>query len=716
MAKRHLQHAGFLAADPGCLPHLAAVLYDPSFPLLRDTSTEDLETFLDVLLRRLPERPDLLALAELHILSEFLLMDPPRPERTRSWLAAKGIFGRFLGTPGSHTGPAGRFVAVPVLLAGDEKAVCRHFILGLVQKTGCAPLLPEWAVPLMDPEAREALKEAGSAAMGGAPLPEGMGLLAYPLLIPNQSIQITGRSLGLPLALGFLGLLRGRAPAQTVVATGTVREDGRVGEVEALEEKAACAAWEGVSPGRCQALIFPSSCRMPRLRGRMELLPVATLEEAWVFSSLYLKGRAKDLVVFGKMLDDPDAFVEGLAGTPHEWVSWAHKRGLLEKVLPRVLEDPERFRRLTGQLVSLTESGNLAAAECLGAFVPAESLPGLGKMCPAAALRWCTMKLALANHTGRVADGARWSAAGQGVMKERHPFEVHDLVEYYNHLFIDRHNRYCFDPCMPERVREILDLLERQHDEQRAIGSTLHRDLGRFCGSVMQNYAFCGPQYLDKAEEYSAKSRRAFGDGHAPELRPDWLRQLNYLSYAEMDAGLFARAEKTLLDYLEADGLESLWPKMDRLTKWQHGLLARFLAEAGDPGARERYLTWARIKKAEVLKREHPWQLWLNNLGRLAEALDDPGGAALFYEESLRWCFSQAFGPTVHIMALLPVSGLRRLGRTDPGGLSETARRIREGASALNPSYFNTVINGNFEGVLDGLGASPGTLFPFNYR
>ncbi|MCD4719476.1 MAG: hypothetical protein K8S13_06405 [Desulfobacula sp.] len=47
----------------------------------------------------------------------------------------------------------------------------------------------------------------------------------------------------------------------------------------------------------------------------------------------------------------------------------------------------------------------------------------------------------------------------------------------------------------------------------------------------MQNFAFCGPGYIEKSEKFSKKARKALGEGTTPEFKDEWKRHLSYKSF-----------------------------------------------------------------------------------------------------------------------------------------------------------------------------------------
>jgi len=288
---------------------------------------------------------------------------------------------------------------------------------------------------------------------------------------------------------------------------------------------------------------------------------------------------------------------------------------------------------------------------------------------------------------------------------------------YYNHLFIYRHNLYHFEPKLPEQLDKILEFLESQYSLRCDFGCSTYRTLGRLYGSIAQNYAFCGPDYLQDTESLTLKARKALGEGSVPEFKDEWMRQLNYLTYAALDAGRFHKAEETLIRYLEIEEWEDVWPLLPALSPWRHALLARFLADTENQERGERYLSWALAERKRLAKPEHPWQLWLFNLGRIAQQRCDTRTATELYNESLNLCLSEKNGLTVHMMALLPISGLWRLGVVVKTDIKKQEKEVREAAGMLNLDHFRMLLDEkDFEKVLEAVWDKPGTLFPFAYR
>jgi hypothetical protein len=211
---------------------------------------------------------------------------------------------------------------------------------------------------------------------------------------------------------------------------------------------------------------------------------------------------------------------------------------------------------------------------------------------------------------------------------------------------------------------------------------------------------------------------QAFGGGDVPELKEDLLRQLVYLAYAALDAGDHEKAQAVAFRHFEVTGWGELWACHDArdLSRWQHALLARVLAESSDGSQKTRYMEWAFQNRTGIMGQGHPWQLWLYNLGRIALQLNRKNDAASLWEESLRLCRVEANGPTIRAMALLPLSGLHAGGHLSCADLASAKIQVLETVENLNPEHFGMVRRVEFEEVLQHIWEQPGDLFPFTCR
>lgn len=659
----------------------------------------------------LHDSQDMCRLMDLHFISAFLLFPHAAPEWFGPWLEENTDLQSALPDMDLRSALEGTWNAVPAIITLDE-ALVRYFIVGMAPGLAEYPLWPSWAGLLMHDTTKKAIGTASRAAARITPLPRGYGIYCFPLTIPNRTIQFQGSSLGLPLALGFLSALTRTPFPGSMIATGTLDENGAILPVERLDLKIRKAEQD-----HFDVLLYPSQGPLAPVTRSMEILPVSRLDEARMFSALYRRGQGRDLLHWQGVLGDPRRFARNWCDIPHEWLAWAHENGRISSTMNQILDSPEWFKAFVDTFdACLNQSKQFTACETMAKSIGPEHLKKATRTAPLATFRWHTLNLALANHRGRIEDALACATWASPLIDQARAADLNACADYHNNRFVTLHNLYRFSRDLPEDVSRTLADLEARYRAQCLAGCPTDPTLGALCGSITQNFAFCGPGCFAQTEKYSLLARKAFGGGGQPEYREGWQRQLHYLAYAELDAGLHERAEKTLSGYLGIDRREDLWDKLPALSPFQHALIARYLGDVRTPALSERYLDMAVSLKNNVVTCEHPWQIWMYNLGRLSHAIGRAEQAAEWFSESLDLCLSDAFGPTVHVMALLPLSGLWSIGGLSKVDYKGIEKRVRKAAEGLDQGHFRLLRGHSLEHILERVWQEPGLLFPFTYH
>jgi len=337
---------------------------------------------------------------------------------------------------------------------------------------------------------------------------------------------------------------------------------------------------------------------------------------------------------------------------------------------------------------------------------------------PLSAFRFCTRNLALSNHRGDVSGALKWSKMADSLFDRAMKADINACADYLNNRFISLHNRYVFSPGFPENLKAILGCLEDRYRTQCAGGCVADRVLGELYGSIVQNFGFCGPKYLGDCEKYAELAMAAFGAEEVPELKDDMLRQYSYLVYTYLDAGQTGAARKALFRYLEIKSRYGFRKRLERkeLSRWQHAVAARFFSDAEASKETDTYFHWGVENEKNIRDMGHPWQLWLYNMGRIAHKLNKLKEAKRLFSESLKLCLSEKSGPTVRVMALLPVACLRHIGHLPGKDFNKTYCIVKTAARGLNRKYFKILFEAEPETVLESVFNSPSTLFPFSYH
>jgi hypothetical protein len=669
------------------------------------------EVFLERLDGRLTNSAGLRNLFRLALLCAHLRFPEQCPPAVASFLDEKDTRASLL--PGVNlTGVStGRWTAAAVMVTLGQEAQIRYFVVGLNSKTDGLVHLPPWAEPLLDDTAKQAIVDAAQAAVRVSNSRRPPEFCCFPLCVPNQSVQVRGRSLGLPLGLAFASLLNGEEPWRVIAATGDLAPDGTVRQVGSIDVKSACLA---ANPRRFKALLLPAKSEGPCACEGLELLPVSNLEEAIMFAGLYRPGKADLLLQLPAMLRDPARFVSGCRTLDPVWIRWAVAHGKLAGVVERIAASPELFESLLIRLRETLESRDLNLAAAISSVISPDHFRASAEPAPKAAFGWCTQNIALANHTGDISGAADWIRKSDGLVERIWQIDPEAVAEHFNHRIVSAHNRYRFVPEVPSELEGRISLLESQLAVRKQAGIQGFMTLGRLYGTLGQHYAFCGPWHVETALDYFKRARSTLGEGTVPDLKEEWRRQLNYEAFAYLDAGRFEEARQRVCAYLDVSGLDDVRPEALALEPpWKHNLLARLLADTGDEQLRQRYLAWARQRRFAPPKPDHPWQLWAFNVGRIAFALGETEVAATSFKISLELCLKAM--PTIKVMALLGLAGLARVNRM-PDNLSEIESEVRRVAAEINPDHFADVLKVPFEQVLEQVWCEPGRLFPFAYH
>ncbi|MEE4358339.1 MAG: S16 family serine protease [Desulfococcaceae bacterium] len=699
-----IEHLAYLAENPEMHEGMKQWLCRPSLIFLHSRGAKNFSGILSRIFSHLKDHPDLQKLLELHLVTEKLLFHEQLSENTlcRQWKQ------KYLPEipPDSLSGSS---CAVPVFLSGNGEIRLCWFLCAYLPHTAVS-LWPQWTGFLLDKNAQQAVRNAALACIRMENPENPDGFCCYPLTVPNGKVQIRGKSLGLSVGLGFLAALAGETLPQEIAFTGEICPDAGVGKVGFTEEKAAAARREDF-----RLFLFPAdnfAAEQTRVSKEILYLPVRNLRQARMLLQLYRPGQAGALPLFSRMMEDPLYFIRNIPSVPARWIDWARQQGYSSTIMEEIRKSPVLISALTDCLENLVRSSQNKRAEILSGLLFSEKeREYICKTAPLSAFRWAALNLCLNNHLGRIAAALKWEKSAETLLPHALRADVRLVSDYFNYVFIRRHNSYAFGPELPEGLRTVLALLEKQYAPQCEFGCRVHFPLGAVYGSITQNFAFCGPDYLAKVLRYSQKARRALGEHTVPEYREEWLRQYNYLSYAFLDAGKTASARQSLAVYLDAEDLLS---GIDKFSQWQHALTARFLADTKGPESRD-YFQWCREHMNTMENQSHPWQLWFWNMGRLAGMLGEKAESIRFFRGSLSRCLSQHFGSTVRLMALLPLSQLEKTGNL-PENTSEIQDIIRSAAEKVNPRHFQILSEKKFGDALKEVRKNPEKWFPFTYR
>lgn len=711
MSEVTIHHLAFLAGRERIL-FLSRLLTDPTHVLGTASSPEDFVYGLARLERGLGRFPATRQLAALAMATSLLL----HQDRFPLWMGH--MLGNYLDierffTPASLKDLlAGRWKAAAVPMVLGEGRI-RHIICGLAPVPATEARWPLWAPEVMDADALEAIWDAGRAAAACRPVAAGLGFFSYPLATPNRSVQFRGRSLGLAVALAFLGLLSVEPSRGDLLATGDVGPEGGVRPVRQLDAKMAVGLEAGF-----RLFLFPSSNEeVPRTDG-VEALPVNNLKEARMLSGLHQPGRSRELQVFASMIKDPDFFLTNCARVPHEWMLWLANEKEGRAMAESIAASTEHLVTWAGKLKRLIYRGKLNAADALSGLIGPDLEDIAIRTSPSSVLSVCTWRMVLAQRRGRVVDSHVHSSRAEALLAQGAGAADPDAAAvYWNHRLLASHTRYEFRPDLPPGLQETLTMLEERFAGMKKSRCLVLPSLGALYGTLAQHSAFCGPAHLDDTVRYARLAMEAFGGEAVAEYEEDRLRQRNYLVYAFLDAEDRGSAERQLLIYMKRKTLGGLPGEIPGADPWRKALALRFIADVGQRGIMEETLAVMSNRLAVFQDPYHPAPLSLFNLGRVASKLGEEGSAEFFWRKSLDLCLSRKNGPSVKVQGLLPLAGLHALGLIPDQSLSEAFQNLRRAAMAFNIDHFSLLFQEEpLERLLSHIMQEQKRLFPFSYR
>jgi len=689
---------------------------------------------------------ELSQLFELYLITK-LLLDRNRPSWVDPFIFSNIKIEQYLGINAEQLAGSS-WQVVPVLLAEDNSAHIRLFILGRLTCKTDPGLIPAWAESLFDHDFLESARTALELTIG-QPTNQAINptlghFMLYPLTLANNQVQFKGRSGSLALALGFKRLLEGMPPmSNKVICTGVVQADGQIGKVGGLGNK-----YETFhSPNAYNCLLYPVSNRLNGSNNnsdeKKDSLPVKTFDQAWMFASLYTEAHQDKLFLLTKILD-PKYFTDILKNLPGEWLSWISQEKKAEKILHHIVHDSDLLIAFTEKFESIVENYGIDQAAAISQLMTNSMLDYIDTVAPMSALRWYTSNLSLANHQGKVAQALTWKNRGMALVDQVKQLDIKLVATFFNHCLVASHDRFEFTPDIPDTLEEILKFLQTEYQNNCNVGCTIHPVLGKLYGTLMQHYAFCGPEYILKSEAYSEKALAALGVDMDVEHKGDWMRQYSYLTYARLDAKDFAGAAKSLDQYLEITEIDSCFsinptdvidptppansskkPKkalsfLDKFTCWELALICRFFAQVKDHPLR-RSVYEQMLSSNYKIEISNPWQLYTYNLGKIALDLGDEENARHLLEKSCRICLSSKSGPTIRVMALLPLSLLGDLYKQAGNNefckiMDQSKKDILAVSRQLDVNHFAFLQEMSFKKALVKVRENPGSVFPFSDR
>lgn len=613
---------------------------------------------------------------------------------------------------------------VPCLFATKTDSYVRFLFCGMLKNVNSVKPgvhVPDWAEPCMDGEFHTSIADAYALSFNEtsyASLNRRFSICCFPLSVKTRAPVFNGNSAGLPIYLGIRRLLERKTYPQNLAATGVISA-GNVDRVAFIEEKKACAI-----PSHFDYFLYPSGNTLNSRENAHDRVcfQVKDLDQAYVLVELVASDHDLDVVgSIHQCLETPESFAAFCCRLPEQGFGLIKDR--LGGLALKIVETPDLLHMFLRNFRKIADQAKYNTADHISSVFDPVINDHLS-VDPVSRAEWLLINLDMSNHRGHVGHAEALARSARTVMKTAvtKP-QGRDLLKWLSNFeFVHRrHNQYMFKPEMPEGLDELIDQAEKSFAwDTKGIEGASDPLLGAIYGTLAQNYGFCGPQYIDKTIEFSKKSIEKFGGEHVQQILPadrkNCLRPYNYMAYAYLDAEDYALAERCLLKYLDQASIHDVMQSADQLSEWEHALLTRYMADAADLELIQTYFRFYGENDYGLIKNKHPWQLWCYNMARCALKVDEKELAAWLSTKSVEICEMTSAGPTLRVMALLPLTFLFERNLMEEQELEGKYHDVVKTALALNSEHFSDLQNITVKEGLVKIGREPGRYFPFSYR
>lgn len=310
----------------------------------------------------------------LYLLSRVLLSGQQTPTWLRNWVRRSRTLEFVLPGLAFQRALALEWVAVPVpTVSYDGRGEIFRMMIALHPQGG-EIVMPAWARESLDSECMTAVSRAWQAARGmGDGLDPGAGLYCWPMLDPRGPL-IRGESLGLPLAMAISLLGQGQVWPASLLATGSIGDNGQVMPVGGLEAKVQAGAASGI-----KLFLYPDNEEIEFADWPIPALPVRDLGQAMTFTQLVALDlpETTNFRLYYACLHDADLLLDNFHQIPSPLLAWARDQGLLAKLEEKTREG-EGFAYLVDRLSDSAMS--LEHKEILATLLSHERLESLAAL------------------------------------------------------------------------------------------------------------------------------------------------------------------------------------------------------------------------------------------------------------------------------------------------------------------------------------------------
>lgn len=670
-------------------------------------SEESVNLFLDAEKHPVMSQGHLLFLFRMRIVSEALVY------KRKDWLyflSQKKYLSLITGIP-DEKACLYSWTFIPCLFANQSDSFVRFILCGTINSSDRKIITPEWGRQLMDHDFSQSVRNAFDL------LHESSGitfeLCCVPVCVFSGSALFNGDSAGLAIYIGIRSLLEKRKYPSKTAATGRIR-NGDIQAAGFINQKMERAKNEGFS-----FFVYPSENRMIDTGSAypLQCFQADSPDMAFIIPELESLGTGTVNIIYD-CLSSPEKFASLCGSLPE--ISLTPFQNRIENVANEISASSGLFKKFIPNFRQLVKSSKYRTASDISKSFN-RAVESSTSIDPVSMAGWFIINLEMANHEGKVDLASQYLEKARICMPEAlRTTEGRQLFNWLgNYEFVHkRHNYYDFRTEMPEKFPALIETAEKIFAITTAdIQGASEPALASIYGTIAQNYAFCGPDFINESISCSIKSIETFGGVHSGEIpehaKEDCLRQYSYMTYAFLDAENFTEAERHLLLYLERNSFNEIMHDPGRLSEWQHSVLIRFLASVYNESFFNNYLSFCQNRQYDFVADRHPWQLWFYNMAKCAVNAGMTELSMKFAYRSLEICESEASGDTVRVMSLLPLTILYK---KENHILDSKIIKAKNLAINLNRNHFLPLNGSEPEDIMRTVSDNTDVLFPFSYR
>ncbi|MCB9481180.1 MAG: hypothetical protein H6680_05105 [Desulfobacteraceae bacterium] len=528
--------------------------------------------------------------------------------------------------------------------------------------------------------------------------------------------DLRGKSTSLSIYLAFFCLENQIEYNSKIICSGVLDSNGEICDTKYLNKKIQAVINENYNFFIVPQINYYNN---PNLSKDLKVLPASDIKEAEkIFLLASQKGFSKNYMNF---ISFPcEAVSNNLNSVPANILKAFLKKTDEKQIVKKIVFSEPLFSNFIKNFIKTSNTDTEKAIEIISVFERHDDILLKSPFCDLVFLFFSIAGLTLSKK-GIPSQNNNWIAKAESYIdKARKTKKGRTAIIWFsNHCLINsHHDKYIFNPEIPIVIKNTLKKLEKNFREEcEFITGAADDTTGALCGTIAQNYGFCGKKYINQTKEYALKAIKYFGGEinlYNSKYSEDIKRQYNYLCFAYLDAKNFDEAKKYFLKYSYSNDLKQA--VNSNFDQWGHFLCAAFLARTKNMEYGKIYFEKYKKTYPSKINKYHPSQLWFYNMGLLAVLFKDFENAKNLFETSINICMDKTNGDSIRVMALLGVCELVLIENYSIN-FHATIEEVKNSALKLAYLHFQDLFSDKKTiEILKIIRENKEKYFPFSYR